>query len=128
MAESRTSPRVIRALLRRNLVLRLRVKGLDSGQIAKDVIAWSIERGIALPKNYNSSWVRKDIKKEMALHEISEKEKAKQRILEDLRLDCLLVAIWYKVINNQDLNKIDVILKIMDLRAKMWGLDARPGR
>lgn len=128
MFNSRTNPSVIRVLFRRHLVLQLKVDGLNNKEIAERVRAWSIENGIAIPKNYNSDWVQKDIRTEMALVKISEKEKSKQRILENLRLDCLLKVLWHDAVYNQDLKKVDLILKIMDLRAMIWGLDAKPGQ
>ena len=128
MLDSRTNPSVLRALFRRHLVLKLRVAGLNHREIAGRVRAWSIENRIAIPKNYNSSSVQRDLRKEMALVKISEKEKTMLRGLEDLRLDCLLSGLWHDAVHNQKLKKIDSILKIMDLRAKIWGLDAKPGR
>ena len=124
----RTNPSVIRALLRRNLVLKLGVKGLNNREIAERVKAWSIEQGIAIPKNYNSSSVQRDLRKEMASVEISEKEKTIERGLADLRLDYLFKSLWPGAFYNQDLKKVDLILKILDRSAKMWGLYANPGQ
>ena len=128
MADLNVSPHVIRALLRRHLVLKLRVKGLSYSEIAERVRAWSIENGVAIPKNYNSYYVDKDILREMASVTISEEEKRQERIIMTLTTDELKNVLWDGAVYEQDLKKIDLMIKLLELRAKMWNLDAKPGQ
>ena len=112
---------------RRRLVIKYRLKGMTYWDIA-DRIAEEIPRE-DLPSGWDSRYAWKDFHREL--------EHIRDDILEDMehvlelekrRLDDLQAALWDRAIGDKDKDPdqsaIDRILKIMQRRARLYGLDA----
>ena len=97
--------------LGRRVALRLRAEGLSY----KDIAA---EMGVSQQTAHN--WVTAELK--VAQHETAESV-AQLRELEALRLDRMLRK-WLPKAEEGDAEAAGVILRIMDRRAKMFGIDA----
>lgn len=109
MAESKSSPRRIEAAERRRQALRLRIRGASFDDIAEQV-------GLAGGKGSACRVVQE------ALAEIGREEAEELRALELYRLDELHRAVWSKALRG-NLAAVDRVLKIMERRAKLCGLD-----
>lgn len=125
MGESSTSKRKVTTAIRRVYVLGLRAQGYDYRRIAElAILHFGAE---ALPKNYCCRYASKDVRKELRKLETQTSEAAQEvRRLDAERLDFLLLQLWpsddpeYPL----TLGAVDRILKIMERRAKLLGLDA----
>ena len=110
MSESKSSPRLIRAAIREAEALSLRLAGYSYGEIASEL-------GYA-----NASGAHKAVMR--ALEKLHPVEKAeKLRRIEAARLDRLWRRLWAKL-EEGDLSVVDRLLKIMERRARLLGLDA----
>jgi len=84
-------------------------------------------RQIAETLNTSHPTIIRDI--QVALAELAEQQRAEAgelRTLENARLDSLQVAVWQQAINGS-LKAIGMVLRIMERRARLNGLDAQPG-
>jgi hypothetical protein len=105
-----TSPRRLAAAERHRKALELRLAGATFGSIARD-LAYANEAG-----------PRRAVAKAMARAQALATEKVDElRTLELERLDALQVALWPKRGNPRVTN---AILRVMERRAKLIGLDA----
>lgn len=105
----KTSTRLIDAALRQSEALRLRLEGRKFQEIADEL-------GYANKATaYNTVMT--------ALSEVTTEKSAELRNLELLRLDAMHQALWEKALGG-DLPAVDRILKLMERRSKLLGLDA----
>lgn len=108
MAHAKTTAKKILGLKRQQIALALRLKGYTYYQI-----------GTKLKVSYVSAWHYVQEAMKTAREEMSE-DVEKVRDLEVNRLDAMLERHWPR---RQDPRTSDTILKIMDRRAKLLGLD-----
>ena len=106
------------------MVIRFRLAGHTLRTIVTLMEKWSERENIPLPKNYDSRKVFLDIDRELQKIDRQD-ETIKQQLfeLENERIDNLQVSLWDEAIKGNE-RKVDRILKILDRRAKYWGLDA----
>lgn len=110
MRESSTSSRRIRAAIREAEALSLRLAGYSYGEIASEL-------GYA-----NGSGAHKAVMRALEkLHPIEKAEKLRR--IEAARLDRLWRRLWAKL-EEGDLSVVDRLLRIMERRARLLGLDA----
>ena len=108
---SRQGPSRVRAAQLEQKCLELRAAGMSFREIARDLnVAPStafkaVGRGLA------------------AVNEGCKEESQELRALEALRLDQLQAALWERAIEERDCKAIDRILRIMERRARLLGLD-----
>lgn len=115
MSESKTSVRRIEAVEKRRRALELRKAGATYATIAQ-TLGFASHAGA-----YKTVMI--------AFAEIKAEHVEEVRTLELLRLDQMLIAIWPKIseagVTLADrVRAIDAVLRIMDRRAKMLGIDA----
>lgn len=110
MAESGTSSRKVLARLREARAIELRVQGYSYPEIAREL-------GYQTPGAAYRAVVR-------GLSRVYPEEEARQLLrLELARLDELLRVLWPKAVEG-DLGAIDRVLRIIERRARLMGLDA----
>ena len=97
--------------LREKQVLDLRLKGLEFEAIAETV------------GYYDRSGAHKAYKRALARIPVAETQPA--RVLEDMRLNVALDAIWEKV-KDGDLWAVDRLVALTKERRALWGLDKPP--
>lgn len=108
---AKTSPRRVRAAYRKHEVLRLRIAGASYRLIAEQL-------GISHER------VRKIVNEMLsALSDVNDELREELRRLELERLDTLQASLWANAIQG-DYAAIDRILRIMQRRAELCGLDA----
>src|SRR5262249_5396385 len=107
----KTSADMIDAALRQTEALRLRQAGNTFAQIAEML-------GYSDPSGARNAVMA-------ALRENVTEPNAEMRALELARLDALHAALWSEALAG-DLPTVDRILKLMERRAKILGLDASP--
>ena len=107
---------------RREFVLRQRKGGANYRQIAENAIK---KFGIdALPSGWDERYAYKDVKRELDRLRRDIAESAESIIeIEKERLDTMTAALWGNVLSGH-LGAIDRVLRIMDRRAKLLGLDS----
>lgn len=111
MAESTTSTRKLTAAERRTKAVRLRISGASYQQIGDQL-------------GVTDSAAHKLVKQAMEAKARDTAAAAEElRHLEDLKLDAMELAITRQVAAG-NLGAVDRQLRIMDRRAKLWGLDA----
>ena len=122
---SDSAPAVISREERAARCFELRKAGLNYSQIAERIEDEWGERGIAhqLPSSWGKRYAHADVTVMMQRN----RETIQDTILEVLeleieRLDQMMAAIWDRAINGH-LESIDRILKIMDRRSRLLGLD-----
>lgn len=112
MAHSRNSPMRVVATLRRNRAVKLRVKGMTYEEIARRL-------------GCNPETARKDIERALAEVRAGYSEDAREQLQMDLmRLDGLIRAYWKKAMQDKDVKAAELLLKTLDRRAKLLGLNA----
>ena len=104
------------------MVMALRKSGATYRQIAEQV-----ERQVGkenLPTTWGERYAHKDVRRELNRIQAETGETAQETLMLELaRLDAALMAIW-RGVQSGDYQAIDRLLRIMDRRAKMLGLDA----
>ncbi len=104
--ESSTSPRRVKAALRQAQAMELRLTGMSHGEIARQL-------------GYGSeSSVRTALMTALKHH--GAPEAAQLRLVQDVRMDALLRAVWEKATNG-DLGAVHAAIKVEDFRARLWG-------
>jgi len=118
-----TSPIQVSAVLRRMRTLELRMAGLDYDQISETII---VEFGKEnLPATYDRNCAYRDIWDEVRKYRDQIKENVEDvRDLEVRRLDAMIAGLWEKA-RGGNFQAVDRILKIMQRRADLLGLDAK---
>jgi DNA-binding CsgD family transcriptional regulator len=112
LALSRQAASRVRAAQLEERCLDLRASGLSFREIARNLnvvpsTAYkAVARGLAAANEHNRE------------------EAASLRDLEVMRLDQLQAALWTRAIDDGDHQAIDRVLRIMERRAKLLGLDA----
>ena len=121
-AKHTTRPELIIAAERRAYVLEQRKGGLTYREIAVATInKFGLDH---LPKGYDERIAWMDVKAELTRIQSSNKEEAQEiRNLELSRLDRMQTAIWAQVLNGNQ-GAIDRVIRIMQRRADLLGLDA----
>jgi hypothetical protein len=120
-----TSPGLTKRLDRTRRAFALRKAGHDYEAIADIILEEWTDQGIAneLPSGWNKRHAYKDVTGAMTEIRNQLGETALEIFeIEMSRLDDLLAAIWDKALAGK-LDAIDRVLKIMDRRAKLAGLD-----
>ena len=107
--ESRTSPRRIAATKRQALALDMRLGGATFAQIAT-ALHFRSRQGA-------------QVAVEAALQKTIQAPADEQRRIDIERLDAMLLAVWSRAIE-RDYKAIEMVLRILDRRAKLLGLDA----
>lgn len=102
--------RSVEKALRRAKALQLKLAGYTYARIAQEL-------GI------HESQVYKDV--QQAIRQYTEEPAREVREQELARLDGLLTSLWYKATTG-DMFAVDRVIKIMERRAKLLGLDAPP--
>ena len=116
--QSRGSTRRVRAAIRRERAIELRIAGKNYKQIAAQ-----IAKDEGSDKPISTPAISKLIKKGLEEIAIRTKEEAEHyRDLETERLDELLEALWLRAKQGEK-DAVDQVLKIMKRRADLWGLD-----
>jgi hypothetical protein len=108
VAESNSSPRIVNGAYRKAEALRLRAQGHTFREIAELV-------GYGNPGTAHEAVMG-------ALAELTREPAEELRKLELLRLDALQQAVWSDAMKGH-LGALDRVLKIMERRAKLAGLD-----
>jgi len=102
-----------KALARGERALRLRIEGATYRQIAADL-------------SCSAATAYRDVSSALAEIASSRSEQAEElRALQSARLDALLVAVW-DTAEAGDVKAIDRVLRIMERRARLHGIDAQP--
>ena len=110
MGQSKSSPRLIKARLREAEAVRLRIEGASYREIA-DALGYQGPSGA-----YKAV--------ERAIERLCPVERAETlRRIEAARLDRLWRRLWRKL-EEGDLSVVDRLLRIMERRARLLGLDA----
>lgn len=106
---------------RRAFVFQLRRAGVQYREIAKRAIEkFGVDR---LPLGFNGLYAAKDISRELTRLRDEIAESAQDvRQMQDERLNDMLVSLWPQAMRGHR-GAIDRVLRIMDRRAKLWGLD-----
>lgn len=111
----------IRVAERRRLVFSLRKQGLSYQEIADQVKEIMGEK--ELPSSWSSWYAHQDVQWILDKMRDEVAESAADVIaLENARLDTMLSSLWPKVLKG-DTGSVNTVLKIMERRAKMFGLD-----
>jgi len=107
---------------RRSYVLKMRKGGATYAQIVQGAIK---KFGAdMLPSGWDERYAYKDVKRELDRLRSDISENAEQIIeLEKQRLDAMLTTLWPKVAQGHQ-GAIDRVLRIMERRARLLGLDA----
>lgn len=119
------NPVTIAAQERRAKALEFRAMGLTYKEIFEALVL-TFGRD-ALPPSYDPRRVHRDCKEEMArLREATQESAAELRWVEAERLDMIQSRLMPLIVNGKipDLKAVDRILKVMDHRAKLFGLYA----
>lgn len=109
--ESKTSKRILQGQERAQAAVALRLKGETYGEIGKAL-------GISAPSAYRA--VARSLKRVIAK---TSEDADELRTLELQRLDKLLLALWPRASKGNDA-AVDRVLRVMERRAKLKGLDA----
>jgi hypothetical protein len=122
MGEWTDKAKQIDTQIRRGYVFQLRKGGMTYRQIADAVIdKFGIDN---LPKGWDERYAYTDIKRELDhLHQDIADSAAEIIELETQRLDAMLTVLWPQVAKGNQ-GAVDRVLRIMDRRAKLLGLDA----
>lgn len=113
---------MIAATLRKEESLRLRLSGMQYREIAEAMIA-RYGRD-ALPGSYDERFAWRDVQDEMKKHRSMIADTVNDlRIIESERLDQIQLSIMPEVLKG-NLKAIDRMIRIMDHRAKLFGLYA----
>ena len=114
-------PQLIEAAERREFVLNMRKSGATYRQIAAATIQhFGVEQ---LPKGYDERYAWMDVKAELDRIRDNVAEAAEQvRTLEAERLDKLFLAMYTQASKGNQ-GAVDRCLRIMERRAKLYGLD-----
>ena len=124
MTQSKTAARTLDTATRRVYVLNLRKAGMTYAEIAAATLRKFGEE--QLPSGWDERYAHKDVKRELdkLQAEIAESvDDIRQMELE--RLNDLLKGLWPQVAkSNPKLPAVDRVLRVMDRRAKLMGLDA----
>jgi hypothetical protein len=112
MPESKSSPRRVSAKLRQAQAIQLRIAGLTFEAIKTAV-------------GYRSKQAAYDAVKR-GLKQVVETPAAELRDLDLQRLDAMLRAIWPRALAGE-LRAMDRVLKILESRARLLGLNQEPG-
>lgn len=107
-AQSKTSARRVKTRERKSTALKLRASGATYAAIAEH-LGITAQSAYALVKN--------------ALDEIPAESVPEFRAIENVRLDRMTAAMW-RGATDGDFKAIDRVIRIMERRAKMMGLDA----
>jgi DNA-binding CsgD family transcriptional regulator len=111
MSVSRQGPSRVRAAQLQDRCLELRANGLSFREIAREL-------KVAPATAY------KAVARGLAAVNAGCREQAQElRALEALRLDQMQAALWQQAIEERDVRAIDRILRIMERRARLLGLD-----
>jgi hypothetical protein len=113
MSESRSSPRRFKTAERRTLAVQLRVEGKTFRQIGA-AMGFSEQRAHFI---VTEELQRLNRERSEAASELQQ--------LESQRLDALHAAVWEKA-QAGDLDAINAVVKLMNRRAKLLGIDAMP--
>lgn len=120
---SPTAPRRLKALERRQFVVRLRVAGATLQQCADQAIEDLGEEN--LPKNYNSRAVWRDIDRAQRLaYKGIAKDLTVFRLIQMSRYEKLIMAHWARAMTGLSLGSTDRVLKAMKDQNRLLGLDA----
>ena len=121
-AKHTTRPELINAAERRAYVLEQRKGGSTYREIATAAIKkFGVEN---LPKGYDERYAWMDVKAELTRIQSANAETAAEiRDIEMARLDRMQTALWSKVLQGHE-GAIDRVLRIMQRRADLLGLDA----
>jgi len=107
-----TSPERVHAAENRKKAVELRVQGASFAAIGR-----ALGVSTVMAHNY--------IKKELAELAAATRESTDSlRQMELLRLDRMELSLWDQAINDKEFGAVDRVLKIMERRAKLMGLDA----
>jgi hypothetical protein len=119
---SKNAPVLVAAQTRRALAVELRARGHTYRRVAELVLKqWGAER---LPKDYGERQAWGDVDTELArLRKVTSEQVAVIRQLELSRLDELFHAMFTRAVTG-DKPAVDRVLRIMDRRSKLLGLDA----
>lgn len=116
-----TRPDVVRTAERRAFTLQLRAKGLTYRAIEAEVRKHFGDEN--LPDGYSYRRAYKDVKAEMdKLRDQIKEESEAVLYLELQRLDAMLEGVWERA-QKGNTNAIETVLKIMQRRSKLLGLD-----
>jgi len=124
MAKAVTSATYINTAERRAFVLDKRKSGMNYRDIAQAAID---EFGADnLPAGFDERYAYKDVKRELDRLIEELRESASDVLTIDLqRLDVMLSRLWEKVDSEEpDYAAVDRVLKLMERRAKLLGMDA----
>lgn len=121
-AKNKQAAQQVETQERRALTLKLRKSGATYEQIARAVIEkYGVEN---LPRGYDSRYTYKDVARELQrLKNLVNGLAVDVKELELQRLDRMLMGVWQQAISG-DLGAIKTVLRIMDRRAKLVGLDS----
>lgn len=121
-AINKTRPQIIDASIRRSYVLEQRKGGLTYREIAAAAInKFGTDD---LPKGYDERYAYADVISELKrINDANAETAAEIKDVELQRLDRMQAAVWRKVLDGHE-GAIDRVLRIMDRRAKLLGLDA----
>lgn len=120
---SPTAPRRLKALERRQFVVKLRAAGATLQQCADKAIEDFGEE--SLPKNYGSRAVWRDIDRALkfAYKDIT-KDLTVFRLIQMARYEKLIMAHWARAMTGLSLGSTDRVLKAMKDQNRLLGLDA----
>jgi hypothetical protein len=106
---------------RRAFIFKLRRAGVTYREIAERAIEkFGLER---LPQGWNDLYACKDVGRELDRLRTELNESVKDlRNMQDERLNDLFVSLWPQAMRGHQ-GAVDRVLRIMDRRAKLWGLD-----
>lgn len=119
---SKQTSDLLKTAERRAYVLQLRKGGATYDAIAQAAIdKFGVEH---LPAGYDCRYVWKDVRRELdrLRAEIAESSEAIVT-LEEQRLDAMITVLWPQVAKGNQ-GAVDRVLRIMERRAKLLGLDA----
>jgi hypothetical protein len=119
-----TTSDLLETAQRRAFVLKMRKSGLSYPQIAAMAVKTFGQE--ALPLGWDERYAYKDVKRELDKLTVEVGEAAEDvRALELQRLDDMLVGLWPQVAKQSpNLGAVDRVLRIMERRAKIVGIDA----
>lgn len=124
MAGNAQTAERLEAAKRRAFVLQARKAGATYREIA--ALALRTFGADALPKGWDERYAYKDIKRELDKLRAEIADSAENVLaLELQRLDDLLKGLWAEAAKQQpDYKAVDRVLRVMERRAKLLGLDA----
>lgn len=111
-AHSKTAPERVHAAENRKKAVELRVQGASFAAIG---------RALGVSAMMAHKYITKELK-ELAIDTRESTDQLRQ--MELLRLDRMELALWDQAINDKEYGAVDRVLRIMERRAKLMGLDA----